>query len=222
MRGLSGSGRYPDMRASCAFHYHQRRHRHHDAAYRDARCGSVSVSISLFSRPRLPISLSRDTSYECMSPSLSLHLSLHLRVSHLRTFIAIRLVSYFARTNFFLRGDYVNTIETAPINVDMPSLGSVDKFSSRMSSRTSWGSPYDRILNRDDLDDAFECIPTSARLFIAWRSYLVLELILGASNVGNKVPHPVQRPTSLLTCLYFYHIYLIYRFIPTSCQKECR
>jgi len=114
--------------------------------------------------------------------------------------------------------DYSDAIEAAPINVYMPPLRFVDKFSSRMSSETSWGS-HDRILNRDDLDDAFECISTSAWLFIARRSYLVLELILGANNVGNKVPHPVvkaHQPTDMLIFLS----YLIHRFIPPLLKKE--
>jgi len=98
VRELSGPGRYPDMRASCAFH-HQRRHRHHDAAYRDAKCGSVSISIPLSSRSFLPISLSRDTRYECTSsPSLSSYPYTFLSLS------VICLISYFARTaNFFHR-----------------------------------------------------------------------------------------------------------------------
>lgn len=212
------------MGASCAFHYHQRWHRHHDEAYRDARCGSVSVSISLLFRPPLFgfLSLARarhEIRVHATFPLFSL--SLHLRVSHPRTFMSLsRYVSSLispAPPTSFSGTDYVDAIEIAPINVDMPPLGSVDKFSSRMLGRTSWGPPHDRTLNRDDLDDAFKCIPTGARLFIARRSYLVLELILEASNVGNKVPHPVQRPTSLLTCLYFYRIYLIYRFMPPFC-----
>lgn len=63
----------------------------------------------------------------------------------------------------------------------------------------------DRILNRDDLDDAFECSTMGnilARLFIVRRCYLVLELILGTSNVGNKVPHPEQRPISSLASVF--------------------
>lgn len=112
-----------------------------------------------------------------------------------------RVVSYFARTaaSFFPSLGITRTREekaAAPIDVDVPPLVLVDKFSSRMSGRTSRGLPADRILNRDDLDDAFECIPMGARLFIARQSYLVLELILGANNVGNKVPHPGQRPAS--------------------------
>lgn len=221
--GLSGPGCYRDIEASCAFHYHQRRHRHHDTAYRDTRCGSLSVSVSLYPPVLLfPISLTRDTKYECAPSSFPLSLflsvSLHLRVSHVR-FCPYRDTSRLLfrprRTVSFSGRDYADAIEAIPINVDMPPLGSVDKFSSRMSGRISRGPLLDRILNRDDLDDAFECILTGVRLFIARWSYLVLELILGANNVGNKVPHPVQRPTSLLTCLYFYytHMYNIQFFI---------
>lgn len=181
----------------------------------------VGVSPSLFRmsfRPPLPISLSRDTRYECTpSPFLSFSLFAFYRFSsaNFSVLIVIHLVSYFARTaNFFLwRGLRGHDRGYSRQCRHATAVGPVDKFSSRMSGRT-WGPSYDRILNRDDLDDAFECIPTGARLFIARRSYLVLELILGANNVGNKVPHPVQRPTSLLTCLYFYRIYLMYIFIP--------
>lgn len=92
-----GPGRYPDARG------HRVRSTTTsddtvvgDAAYRDTRCGSVFVSISLPPSPpnlltrlrttTLLISLFRDTRYECAPPSLSLFLSLFLssilRVSH--------------------------------------------------------------------------------------------------------------------------------------------
>lgn len=104
--------------------------------------GSVSVSISLPSRPLLPISLflaTQDTN--ACHPFLSL--SLHLRVSHPRTFMFLSryvssLISPAPPTSFFGR-DYANVIKTAPINVDMPLLGPVDKFSSRMSGRNLVG-----------------------------------------------------------------------------------
>jgi len=38
---------------------------------------------------------------------------------------------------------------------------------------------------------------TFAGLFTARQSYLVLELILGASDAGNKVPHPERRAIGL-------------------------
>lgn len=81
----------------------------YDAAYRDVRCGSVSVSISLASRHALPISLSlsrhkiRVHATFLLSLSLSLHLCV-LSSAYFSVLIVIRLVSYFARTaNFFLR-----------------------------------------------------------------------------------------------------------------------
>lgn len=161
---------------SCAFHYHQRRNRHRDAAYRDARCGSVSVSISLSPRLPLLISLFRDARYErTVTFSVCLFRSRHLLATPIRAFFPsssrrIVVVSYFVRTAADARllsplgitRTRGRREAAAPIDVDVPPLVLVDKFSSRMSGRTSRGlsaAPADRILNRDDLDDAFECIP---------------------------------------------------------------
>lgn len=171
------------MRASCAFHYYQRRPSSWCGLSRHEVWECLRLYFTVLSSSS-DFSLSRHKIRVHATFLPPLPLSLHLRVSHPCTFPSLSwyvpsLISPAPPASFSGR-DYADAIEAAPINVDMPPLGSVDKFSSRSLGRTSRGPPHDRILNRDDLDDAFECIPTGARLFIARRSYLVLELILGA------------------------------------------
>jgi len=187
--------------------------RHRDAAYRQREVwecsrlclSSLAPAISLLRR-------ARDTSASSPPPPLS-HSS-----------IGASLIQFFS---FFSQSPLARRQLLSPLGItretrerllpsDRHSLSSINLVRGCRAGTPRRPAPSDRILNRDDLDDAFEA-PTGntfARLFTARQSYLVLELILGASDVGNKVPHPERRtiglPAELGASLRVARIYILH------------